>query len=207
MKIHDISMEIFEGMTVYPGDPGPKIESKLHIPEHKVNVSMLSLGTHAGTHIDAPRHFIQDGNTIDKLKMEHFVGKCKVFDLSNKDIKIEKKDLEGLDINEGDIVLFKTKNSFDEMKEFNEKFIYFDGDCAEFFVEKGVKTVGVDYISISDTLENPIHKELLSNNIVIIESLRLKDIKDGEYFFICLPLKLKDCDGSPARAVLVEGLD
>tara|TARA_Y100000310_G_scaffold92935_1_gene90522 strand:- start:1949 stop:2569 length:621 start_codon:yes stop_codon:yes gene_type:complete len=206
MKVHDISMEISEDTIVYPGDPAPEIKSMREIPKDKVNVSMLSLGSHTATHIDAPKHFISEGNTVDKLKMEHFIGKCKVFDLSSKEEKITRKDLEGLDINEDDIVLFKTKNSFDELREFNEKFVYFDKNCAEYLVGKGINTIGVDYLSISDTIDNPIHKELLSNDIVIIEGLRLGEIKEEEYFFVCLPLKIKDGNGSPARAVLVEGL-
>lgn len=206
MKIYDISMVIEEDMVVYPDNPKPRIETRHTIPEHGVHDTVLKLGTHTGTHVDAPKHFVFNGKSIDQVPLRALVGSCRVLDLTNIRESISRKNLEGRDVDKGDIVLLKTLNSYDELTDFNKKFIYLEDDGADFLIEKEVKSVGIDYLSIerADTDEYALHKKLFSKDIPIIEGLRLGAIKDGRYILCCLPLKVKDAEAAPARAILIE---
>ncbi|MFO7872415.1 MAG: cyclase family protein [Candidatus Undinarchaeales archaeon] len=202
--IIDISREISEDMTLYKDreENKPKISKSSSVKSEGSNTTKLVLNSHLGTHIDAPYHVSEEGKKIDELSLDKFYGNCRVFDLTSLDEKISKKDLEKLQINEGDIVLFKTKNSFKE--KFDFKFIYLDKTGAEYLVSKGVKTVGIDELGIErDQPEHETHNFLLKAGIPIIEGLNLKDVEQEEYTLCCFPLKL-NIDGSPARAVLLK---
>ncbi len=212
MKIYDLSILLSEEMHIFPGDPPFTVKKIAEISEGKTaNISSITMGSHTGTHIDPPLHFVKDSQGINKIPLDRFVGRAIVIDLYSVETEITEKDLKEFDekITMGDIVLFKTKNS--EMwdgEEFREDFIYLTKDAGRYLLKKGIKTVGIDYLSIEEygSKTAPIHHLLLENGVPIIEGLNLKGIKPGEYFFACLPLKIKEGDGAPARAILIEGL-
>lgn len=204
MKMYDVTGTIHEGMTVYKDKPEkqPKFNQ---VTNGYVTETRLEIDVHTGTHIDAPLHMFVDGDTFETLSMDNLVGQSKVFDLTQVEDGISKKDLESFDIQKGDFVLLKTKNSFEE--KFNFDFIYLKQDGAEYLSEIGVRGVGIDTLGIERSQEgHPTHKTLFANNIIIIEGLRLKEIEPGEYFMVAAPLKIVGTDGSPARVLLFEGL-
>lgn len=205
--VYDVTLDISNKTPVFPGDPGVVVTPVISISDgHVANVSNISIGSHMGTHIDAPKHFFDSGNTIDKLPIDSLVGTARVIDVPDRDF-ISAQDLKSFDIKSGEIIILKTRNSsFIEESEFNTKFVYLSRDAAEYLVEAGIKTVGIDYLSIEEyqSSDSSVHKILLSNNIVIIEGLKLKGIKQGKYEMAALPLKIQGCDGSPARVVLID---
>jgi arylformamidase len=204
MKMHDVTGTIYEGMTVYKNKPEkqPKMNQGTN---GYVTETRLELDVHTGTHIDAPRHMVVDGDTFETISMDDLVGQCKVFDLTQVEDGISKKDLERFEIQKNDFVFFKTKNSFEDT--FNFDFIYLAQDGAEYLSEIGIRGVGIDTLGIERSQEgHPTHKTLFAKKIIIIEGLRLKEINQGEYFMVAAPLKLEGTDGSPARVLLFEGL-
>ncbi len=206
MKIIDVSLRISPDMLVFPGDPQPEMKRILRIEDGKpANVSEIKFGTHTGTHVDPPLHFLRDAAGIDSLDLGYFVGGATVVDLSHLKKEITAEDLKL--VKTKDILLLKTRNSerWGET-EFPRDFVYITKDAAEWMVENKIKTVGFDWLSIEKFGEAkaPAHNVLLKNRVAIIEGLNLKGVKQGDYFFACLPLKIANGDGAPARAVLVE---
>ncbi len=206
-KYYDISVDIKEDMLVYPGDPKVIISSVSAIENGDLyNLSSLKFGSHTGTHMDAPNHFVDGGVTVDQLPLDHFIGKAKVFDMGERDC-IDVKSLASLDITEGDIILFKTKNSqLMEKGVFDKKYVYITPEAALSLVNKGIKTVGIDFLTVEQYgVDSPdTHYAFLENNVVILEGLNLTGIKEGEYHLISQPLKIKNGNGSPMRAILVQ---
>ena len=177
MKIHDVTRMISEDMTVYKDRESKKIKRTVVADYEKADYyeSRMDMDMHCGTHIDAPLHMIKGGDTIEKYDLSKFIGDCKVFDLTDVDEAIRKKDIENLDIQKDDIVIFKTKNSSDQG--YNPKFVYIEEDAAMYLSEKGIKTVGIDAMSIErDKKEHPSHKIILGANIGVIEDLYLKNV-------------------------------
>ncbi|WP_071460052.1 cyclase family protein [Bacillus massilinigeriensis] len=202
MKIHDITMPIYEGMPVYKNKQEKQPELRTKTNGH-VTESRLCLDVHTGTHIDAPLHMMNDGETFESIAIERLVRQCKVFDMTAVEEKITLKDIENLSIGEGDFVLFKTKNSFDEI--FNFDFIFVAEDAARHLAEKGISGVGIDALGIERAQEgHPTHRTLMSKDIIIIEGLRLGEVKAGEYLMVAAPLKLQGTDAAPARILLIE---
>lgn len=202
MKIYDVTAPIYEGMPVYKNkeEKQPKITT---VTNGHVTESRISLDVHTGTHIDAPLHMINDGDTIETIPIEKLIRPCKVFDLTNVEEKITKEDIEHLPIEKNDFILFKTKNSYDE--EFNFSFIYVAECAAHYLVEKEIAGVAIDALGIERAQEgHPTHRTLMSNGIIIMEGLRLKEVPEGEYLMIAAPLKILGTDASPARVVLVK---
>jgi len=205
MKIHDVTRLISEDMTVYKDRESKKIKRTVVADYEKADYyeSRMDMDMHCGTHIDAPLHMIKGGDTIEKYDLSKFIGDCKLFDLTDVDEAIRKKDIENLDIQKDDIVIFKTKNSFDQG--YNPKFVYIEEDAALYLSEKGIKTVGIDAMSIErDKKEHPSHKIILGANIGVIEDLYLKNVGQGQYFLSALPLNIRGSEASPIRAVLIE---
>jgi len=205
MKIHDVTRLISEDMTVYKDRESKKIKRTVVADYEKADYyeSRMDMDMHCGTHIDAPLHMIKGGDTIEKYDLSKFIGDCKVFDLTDVDEAIRKKDIENLDIQKDDIVIFKTKNSSDQG--YNPKFVYIEEDAALYLSEKGIKTVGIDAMSIErDKKEHPSHKIILGANIGVIEDLYLKNVGQGQYFLSALPLNIRGSEASPIRAVLIE---
>ncbi|MDF0727381.1 cyclase family protein [Cytobacillus sp. S13-E01] len=205
MKIYDVTAPIFEGMPVYKNKPEkqPKLTT---VTNGYVSETRLALDVHTGTHIDAPLHMVINGETFETIPIEKLVGSCKVLDLTHVEDRITKADLDKLDIQADDFLLFKTKNSYDE--EFNFDFIFLAEDGAKYVSELGVRGVGTDALGIERSQEgHPTHKTLFANNIIIIEGLRLKDVDQGSYLMVAAPLKLAGIDASPARILLLENLN
>lgn len=207
MRIYDVTLTIRSGMPLYPGDPPFAAEDSCRIARGDAcNVSRLSLGSHLGTHVDAPKHFLDDGLTLDRVPLEHFLGPAKVFALPGKK-EIAPADLAGLPIGAGDRVLLKTDNSARLGEDlFRTDFTYLSPDAARHLAGKGILTLGFDYLSVERYGAHPAeaHLALLGAGVVIIEGLDLRGIEPGTYHLCALPLKIAGGNGSPVRAVLVE---
>lgn len=208
MALHDISVTITNDLPTWPGDPTVNLQRNIAIAKgDPCNVTHIDMGAHTGTHCDAPFHFLDDGETIDHVPLDRFIGRCIVLELDVKK-SIEKQDLEKHDFKGHQRVLLKTANSklwADNHKTFNKEFIAVGLSGAEYLVEKGVDLVGVDYLSVESfyaEFEHPVHKTLLSKEVIVVEGLNLSGIKPGEYELICMPLKLGGADGTPVRAAL-----
>ena len=175
MKIHDVSVGLYPGMYVYPGDPE---FSLIRMKSGDAFISSLSLGTHTGTHIDAPAHYFEEGISVDKLELNNLITSAEVVTsplMPTKNCKA---------------VLFKNA-------------VPLSIETAKQLLVKGIKTVGCDTPSIGD---DNVHRFLLENGIIIIELLDLSKIRDGVYQMDALPLKIVGADASPARVVLLEDI-
>jgi arylformamidase len=204
MKIIDISLPIDSSTLVHPSEDFLNISPNRTFEKDGVRTSKITIGSHSGTHIDPPSHFQKNGKSADEIDLKKCMGDCQVVEIE-KDIKlIEKEHIDGK-IN-SKRVLFKTKNSKLLNKPYTKSFTSLGISGAEYLIEKGVVLVGTDYIGIesSGSPGHPIHKKLLEKEIVIVEGLNLADVEPGNYELIVLPLKLKNLDGSPARAVLIK---
>ena len=210
MKIYDVTVPISEKTPVYEGDPNVDIKLKLSIENgDNANVSQICMGVHTATHVDAPNHFIEGTKKIIDLDLNTLIGKCRVVELGDDVLAIEPKHVE--DLNGVERVLFKTRNSefwadFDQG--FRKDFTYIETDTAKVLVEKGVKLVGIDYLSVEkfDAESPETHITLLKSEVIILEGLDLRGVPAGDYELICLPLKIAGGagDGSPSRTVLRE---
>jgi arylformamidase len=208
MKLYDITVTISPELPVYPGDPGIEIKRTLSLEAGEVaNVSRLSFGSHIGTHVDPPAHFVVGGISLDQLPLEVLIGPARVVDVGEARVVdlsvIERADLAGVTR-----VLFKTRNSrfWQQSTEFQRDFVYLETEAAERLVAQGMQLVGIDYLSIERfNFEQPTtHLALLTHNVIIVEGLNLSEVTPGDYELICLPLKIKAGDGGPARVVLRE---
>lgn len=204
MKFYDVSLLIRDGMIVYPDNPAPSIKPYSSIPKNRVNSSSITIGSHTGTHVDSKLHVQNKAEGTDTLPLDSFYGRCRVLDLTPVESGIHRRDLEGFRIQKGEIILLKTKNSDRGYKEFKSDFVHVKLDAAQYLVEAGVKTLGFDYLSVKKPRgDKEVHVALI-NNLTLFEGLNLADVPEGEYTFIGLPLRI-DCDGAPARVILVEG--
>ena len=209
MKIHDISLPLSESLVVWPGDPPVRITRPSHLDRgDPYTVSRLELGAHVGTHVDAPAHFVRGGAGVDRLALELLVGPAQVVHVRDAPALTEEV-LAGLSIPPGmERLLFRTRNSerwTGGMGEFHEDYVGFTDAGARWLVARGVRLVGIDYLSISsyDDLMPP-HRTLLGAGVAVVEGLDLRGIDPGAYQLVCLPIKLVDGDGAPARAILIE---
>ena len=203
----DISVPLRDGMIHWPGDPECHIKRVVSMDEGAVcNLTHLSMSAHTGTHMDAPRHFIADGMTMEQMPLEPVIGRCRVFELLDCGDQITVDDLKKLKIAPRQRVLFKTRNSTRSwaMNEFDKDFVSIRADAAQYLVDQGVVTVGVDYLSIGGFNKDGVetHQIMLGAGIWVIEGLNLAEIESGYYELICLPLKLEGADGAPCRVVL-----
>ncbi|WP_395743090.1 cyclase family protein [Prosthecobacter sp.] len=202
----DVSVALRDGMVHWPGDPACQIKRVSRMEDGAVcNLTHLSMSAHTGTHMDAPRHFVADGLTMEQMPLEPVIGRCRVFELDCED-QITADDLKQLKLAPRQRVLFKTRNSTRSwaMNEFDKDFVSIRADAARYLVEQGVATVGVDYLSIGGFNKDGVetHQIMLGAGIWVIEGLNLAEIKPGYYELICLPLKLEGADGAPCRVVL-----
>lgn len=192
VEILDVSVPVRPGMVTYPGDPEVRLERVSSIAEGAAaNLSRLDFGVHSGTHVDAPLHFIDGAPGAEALPLDVLVGPCVVLD--------------GLDPSAvpagAERVLFRTPNGrLWELDEFSEDFVALDGQAAGALVERGVRLVGIDYLSIGD---EEAHHVLLGAGVVTVEGLDLRRVEPGEYRLVCAPLKLVGSDGAPARVLLL----
>lgn len=204
-KIIDVTVPLSPDLPSFPGDPPLRVSATHRMADGaSYNVTELTLGTHAGTHVDAPFHFLADGATVDALPLEILLGKARVVDLGELDF-VDRGDLEALDLREDLRVLLKTRNSGQlRQKSFQEDYVYLTPGAATYLAQVGIKLVGFDYLSIEKfgSREYAAHKALLEAGVVIVEGLDLSDVEPGEYDMTCLPLRIAGGDGSPARVVL-----
>ena len=208
MTIYDISLTYTEDLPTWPGDPTIQLKQISSIKKGDLaNVTQLSMSVHAGTHIDAPDHFLGNGKTVEDIPMELMVGTAAVVEIPSREI-ITAADIQAAQIPD-DVkrILIKTSNSeywASGNKKFQEDFIAPDREAAKILVEMGMEVIGVDYLSVggfhADGTE--IHQALLNAGIWIIEGLDLKRAQPGKVQLICLPIKVAGGDGAPARALV-----
>jgi arylformamidase len=173
-----------------------------------VQVSQLLLGTHTGTHLDAPRHFIPGGRTIDQLDLDALVGGCRVVEVINTQGSLSRADLQHLDLQCGERLLLKTRNSRQPYRStFSPDFVALNASGADYLYERGVRVVGIDGPSIDawDASDFPSHKRLLAADILILENLVLRHVEPASYGLIAVPLNVIGADGCPLRALLTPG--
>lgn len=213
----DISVEMRDGMVHWPGDPECKISLFVKLGDPipgqpgktiPCNLTQMQLSAHTGTHMDAPRHFVKDGRTMESMPLDAVIGPCRVIELKHKEA-ITVEELKPFKLKKGERVLFKTRNSTKSWKlaktsTFDEKFIYIPTSTAQYLVDCGIQTVGVDYLSVGGWQKDGVecHQILLGAEVWIIEGLNLAKVEPGKYDLVCLPIKILGADGAPARAIL-----
>ncbi len=208
----DLTHHLRNGMPVYPGDPSPSFESYATLEKNGVNLTKLVMGSHTGTHLDAPKHFIRDGIGIDQIPPSRLVGEAYVADLSRKEIGSgitadDLRELQGAILQDDIVVCYTGCSQYWGEDAVRENYTYLTEDAADYLVSKRVRGVGIDFLSVERfKAPEPIaHKTLLGNGIFIIESLSdsLKGFAGQRVLLICMPIKLKDGDGAPARVIAI----
>lgn len=210
MPIYDVTVPIFNELPTWPGDPGVELSDWRRLANgDAANVSTLNLGAHTGTHVDAPAHFIEGAGKVEDLDLAVLIGEAEVVAVPEDCRAIDEAFVVAHCSLGAKRIIFKTRNSafWSESKlQFHEDFTYLDLKAAETLVQRGVKLVGIDYLSIEkfDSGKHETHVALLSQGVVILEGLNLGEVPAGRYELICLPLRLRSNlgDGAPARAVL-----
>ncbi len=209
MEIIDITAPVSPRSVMWPGDEPPSHEFTSHTDRGDPNtVSRWTLSAHTGTHVDARMHFIPGGWPMQELDLARCVGPCRVVDLTHVDGHISRDDLEDAGVAGTARLLLKTRNSERKLLErdgFDEGYAAISLEAAEYLVEIGAETVGVDYLSVEpfENGEFRTHHALLGEDVVLLEGLVLVDVEPGEYVLACLPIKLSGSDGAPARAILM----
>lgn len=207
MTLFDISLTIAEDLPVWPGDPKIELKKISKIEDgEEANVTHISACVHIGTHVDAPDHFLGNGQTVENLPLDLLVGAAFVAEIL-VDGQVSAVDLQSVTIPEGTKrLLIKTANSqlwAESAKEFKSDFIALEADAAAYLVSQGVEVVGVDYLSVAPFSDPaPTHRILLEAGVLVIEGLNLSGIEPGKYTLLCLPLKISGSDGAPARVLL-----
>lgn len=207
MTVIDISRRIESSAAVYPGDESLGTSSVCTIGEEGAPCNITSLTgwtTHFLTHVDAPRHFLDDGPTLDEIELGRFTCGAVVVEVDATVDAVTKHDIP--DSIEGKAVLFKTRNSQADPSTFDESHVYLDASAVEALVERRPNLVGIDYLSVDrfGDEEYPAHRGLLGANILILEGLDLTLASRGiDYTLIALPLRIVGADGSPTRAALL----
>ncbi len=203
--LYDVSMTINNEIQVYKNNPNkkPKFVAVSTFENNQVYETELTLNLHTGTHLDYPLHMVKNGATSDVEELEKLITDVKVFDVSYLTESIDLNTVRKFPIEEGDFILFKTKNSYSET--FLDDFTFLGADAAKYLKDKRIKGVGIDGLGIERSQAgHPTHKALLENGIIIIEGLRLKEVKQNTYKMICLPLKIEKVEATPARIILLD---
>lgn len=209
-RIFDISLPVHPDMVVWPGDPRVEMRRLSKIEDGDIcNVTHLSTAVHAGTHVDAPYHFLKDGTTVETLALDLLVGLAQVVQIPDQFDVIDRKAVMEAGILQGIVrVLFKTRNV--KIREsgsakFDRTFVAVSAEGAEALLEMGVKLVGVDYLSVAPfNNSQPPHEILLNEKVILLEGIVLDDVEPGLYTLCCLPIKLVGSDGAPARTILIQ---
>jgi arylformamidase len=205
MKLIDITVPLDSNLPVYPGNTPFTVEAIKRIARgDSSNVSTLHMSAHAGTHVDAPRHFLDEGGGVDALPIELLCGRARVVEITSRR-GIGPDDLSESDLSEDIRLLIKTHNSrLWGSAEFRTDYIGMTEAGARYLVERGVKVLGVDYLSVEEFKAPgaPAHHVLLGGGTIVIEGLNLRDVEPGTYDLFCLPLRIVGADGAPARVVL-----
>jgi arylformamidase len=169
------------------------------------NVSKISMGSHSGTHMDAPLHFVRDGEGLDEMPLIATMGRARVIEIQDSE-SVKPRDLDPHEIRRGERILFKTQNSARGWPSaaFIEDFVYVSQEAARYLADRKIQTLGIDYLSVGGFYKDGVetHQALLEAGIWIIEGLDLSQVEPGDYELICLPIKVEGSDGAPARAIL-----
>ena len=201
MKYYDISLSL--GRST-PNWPGSQAFERYEIKSSAIT-SKIVMASHYATHVDAPKHFLFDKKSVDQLPLPALIGKFKVFTVNSKK-QISLDDIAKLEINSGDRVLLKTRNSdfVASRKKFTSDYVSLSAEAAGYLAKKKIALVGIDYFGIEAKGQpgHPTHKVLLAKNIVVVEGLNLKNVPSGRYNGAILPIKISGGDGAPARAIL-----
>jgi arylformamidase len=206
--IFDVSVPLSNNMPVWPSGPAIRIEPRPHLSRDKsytVHETVIQMGSHMGTHLDAPYHFLENGKKLHELPLQRLIGKATVFEIPGVR-SIGLAQLQPLQWGAVERVLFKTENSKHWQDEtFYQDFVYLEPEGARFLVDRGIRLVGIDYLSIEKykSERHVTHFTLLENDVVIIEGLNLSEVSPGEYSMIALPLNLVGTDGGPTRVILL----
>ena len=208
MKMYDLSMTVSNELPTYPGDPVVNISQAIDFKQSGYNVMSVCMGTHSGTHLDVPRHMIDRGLSVDAADLDKFLGLALFAEISkskNEEITID--DIKDLDLRKDDILIIRTgweKNRY--KMDFFYGFPYFSADVADYLISKKIKAIGADIPTVDGPGRNgAFHKKLMLSGIIIIEALiNLKQVVGKRMYFSALPIKIKDADGSPVRAVAFE---
>lgn len=205
MRIYDVTLPIRRGMVTFPGDPAFSVEPVTHrLKGDLFDSAVMVLGTHTGTHVDAPAHYLDGGVTVDRIPADDLVGPGIVLDMRGRPC-IDRHALETSELGDYKRVFFKTDNSLKLLESgFSEDYVHLTRTGAEYLVKRDVKLAGIDYLSI-EAFHSPealVHKTLLGAGIVVTEGLMLVDVPAGPCTIYCLPLKIEGADGAPARVLI-----
>jgi arylformamidase len=208
--IYDVSMPLREGMAVYTNNPPfRRVITNELVKGDVVNQSRIEMGCHCGTHVDAPYHWEPDGYTVDRMPLDALVGKARLVEFGKLD-RIDRADLEKVDLAGVERILFKTRNSENWARggPFDEKYVYLTGPGAEYLVSRKIRTVGTDGLGIEQfgNRAAPAHHALLRNGVTLVEGLYFHAVPPGDYILFCGPLRLEGSEGAPARAFLADRL-
>lgn len=209
MKIYDISITVQADMPVWPGDHAVEVVRTADMEKgDSHNLSVMHMGVHTGTHVDAPNHFLKDGSRMDDMPLEVLIGPAQVVVIPDEVSLITAEVLKAADIQPGvQRLLFKTRNTHWWQQgdtAFHQDFVAIAVDAARLLVERGVRLVGLDYLSIApfgDSVDT--HRALLGAGVVLLEGADLSKVPAGMYTLCCLPMKLGAAEGAPARTVLL----
>jgi arylformamidase len=205
MKLIDVTVPLDANLPVYPGNTPFSLEAIKRIADGgSSNLSTLHMSAHAGTHVDAPRHFFDHAAGVDALLLELLFGRARVIEVSTRK-SIGPDDLAGTDLSEDIRLLIKTHNSrLWGSNAFHQDYVGLTEAAARYLVDRGVKVVGIDYLSVEEFRKAgaPAHHALLGGGTIVIEGLNLRDVEPGAYEMFCLPLRVVGADGAPARVVL-----
>jgi arylformamidase len=209
MKIHDITLTISPSMPVWPGDPPVQLEQieSMDAGAH-ANVTRLAMSAHTGTHVDAPHHFLNDGRTVENLPLDALIGPALVVRLPDELDRVTAAALDAASVPAGtERLLLRTRNSdlwARRQTDFFPAFVGISADGADWLVRRGLRLVGMDYLSVAPFQQSEAtHRILLAAGIILLEGADLHAVPPGAYELFCLPLKLLGSDGAPARAILV----
>lgn len=208
MRLYDVTMTLTHSMPTYPGEPGPALTPVKRMSKgDPANVSSLSIGLHTGTHVDAPGHFIEGASGVEALPLEALCGPARIVRIDDPEA-VRPDALEKAELNGVTRVLFQTRNrALISDPTFRKDFVYITPEAAEGLVARGVRLVGIDYLSVEafDAPSPRTHLILLEAGVVVLEGLDLSLPPPGDYDLWCLPLKVAGADGAPARVVLAGG--
>jgi arylformamidase len=210
MKIYDISLPLTDRLPVWPGEPSPQLSTLSSIEEGAdANVSELRLGTHTGSHLDAPLHLLADGEAVDQIPLETLIGDAWVCRLPESVRAVTAADLEAANI-PGDTTRLLLATANEQLWNqpdwsYTEDYVALTEDAARWIERRAMALVGIDYLSVEapGSAGMPVHHSLVAAGVVAVEGLDLRGVPEGRYRLICLPLKLPGADGAPLRAVLL----
>lgn len=206
----DVSVRLHTDMPVWPGSAGIRVSRTMRIADgDAANVTRLDMDVHCGTHLEAPLHFLADGIPLEQMPLDTFLGSAEVVDVGAAD-SVTPTDLEAAEIPDGtERLLLKTRNSTlwtSSEPAFQRDYVAITTDAAAWLVDRGIRLVGIDYLSIQRYEDGPeTHRILMRGGVAILEGLDLARVTPGSFTLVCFPLKVAHAEAAPVRAVLIAG--